>query len=96
MYFLTTMHISEHVGNPMVKRRQADGSHADASCPCLPDYQKHVSGVYRGDQLESYYNVGRKSKKWWRSILFYCLEANRGKHLSTCAYKHFKHFVSIA
>jgi len=64
LYFLSTMHVGERVGNPTVKSRQADGTLADISCPpCLPDYQKYMRGVDRGDQLESYYNVSRKSKK---------------------------------
>ncbi|NKC02329.1 MAG: hypothetical protein GKR90_28035 [Pseudomonadales bacterium] len=33
-----------------------------------------MRGVDRGDQLESYYNVGRKPRKWWRRIFFFCLE----------------------
>ena len=33
-----------------------------------------MRGIDRGDQLESYYNVGRKSKKWWRRIFFYCID----------------------
>ncbi len=71
MYFLTTMHIGERVGNPVVKRRQADGSQADVSCPpCLPDYQKYMRGVDKGN----YYNIGRKSRKWWHHIFVYCLE----------------------
>ncbi len=48
---------------------QADGPQADIPCPlCLPDFQKNMRGVDRGDQLESYYNVGNKSRKWWRRI----------------------------
>ncbi len=44
------MHIGEHVGNPTVKWRQADGTQADIPCPpCLPDYQKYIRGVDRGD-----------------------------------------------
>ena len=75
LYFLSTMHVGERVHNPTVKRRQADGSQTDVECPpCLPDYQKHMRGVDRGDQLQSYYNLGRKSKKWWRRIFFYCIE----------------------
>ena len=75
LYFISTMHVGERVHNPTVRRRQADGSQTDVACPpCLPDYQKHMRGVDRGDQLVSYYNVGRKSKKWWRRIFFYCVE----------------------
>ncbi len=77
LYFLSTLHVGEHTGNPTVRRKQADGSQVDVACPaCLPDYQKHMRGVDWGDQLESYYNVGRKSKKWWRRIFFYCLEVS--------------------
>ena len=69
------MHIGERVGNPTAKRRQADGTQADISCPpCLPDYQKYMRGVDGGDQLESYYNVGRKTRKWWRRVFFFCVE----------------------
>ena len=35
---------------------------------------KNMRGVDRGDQLQNYYNVGRKSRKWWRRIFFYCIE----------------------
>ena len=74
-HFITTMHIGERLGNPTVKRRQADGSQTYVSYPsCLPDYQKHMRDVDRGDQLESYDNVGTKSKKWWRRIFSFCVE----------------------
>ncbi len=47
------MHIGERVGNPTVNKRQADGTQVDNPCPpCLPDYQKYMRGVDRGDQLE--------------------------------------------
>ncbi len=43
MYFLSTIHIGERVGNPTVKKRHADGTQADIPCPpCLPDYQKYM------------------------------------------------------
>ncbi len=34
-----------------------------SSPPCLPDYQAYMRGVNRGDQLQSYYNMVRRSKK---------------------------------
>ncbi len=74
LFFLSTLHVGERTGDPTVKRKQADGGQVDVACPpCLPDYQKHMRGVDRGDQLDSYYNVGRKSKKWWRIIFFLLL-----------------------
>ena len=51
------------------------------ACPLLlPDYQAFMRGVDRGDQLIQYYNMGRRSKKWWKRIFSYmvlvsCLNA---------------------
>ena len=42
--------------------------------PCLPDYQAYMRGVDRGDQLVGYYNLGRRSKKWWKRVLYYIIE----------------------
>ena len=33
-----------------------------------------MRGVDRGDQLIGYYNIGRRSKKWWKKILSYIIE----------------------
>ncbi len=65
MYFLSTMHVAETSTPCTVKRRQADGSIKNLNCPpCLPDYQSYMRGVDRNDQLGSYYNVCRRSRKW--------------------------------
>ena len=77
IYFVSTLHIGELASGQKceVKRRQQDGTSVDVACPpCLPDYQAYMRGVDRGDQLQSYYNVGRKSRKWWRRIFFYIIE----------------------
>ena len=70
------MHVGElSSGECTVKRRQKDGSIINRPCPpLLPDYQAFMRGADRGDQLESYYNVGRRSTKWWRRVFFYLLE----------------------
>ena len=44
--------------------------------PLLPDYQAYMRGIDRGDQLMSYYNVGRRSKKWWKRVFAYLLEVS--------------------
>ena len=36
----------------------------------LLDYSKYMGGVDRMDQTRSYYDIGRKAKKYWRYILF--------------------------
>ena len=36
-----------------------------------------MRGVDRGDQLINYYyNVGRRSRKWWKRIFFYLIEVS--------------------
>lgn len=77
IYFVSTIHPAEPpVGSaPSVKRRKMDGTQEDVPCPpLLPDYQAHMRGVDRGDQLISYYNIGRRSKKWWKRVFYYILE----------------------
>ena len=75
IYFLSTMHCARpHV---TVSRTNPDGSKEDRACPpCLPDYQRYMRGVDRGDQLEGYYNSGRRSVKWWKRVFTYIVEAS--------------------
>ena len=35
-----------------------------------------MRGIDRGDQLMDYYNVGRRSKKWWKRVFAYLLEVS--------------------
>ncbi len=42
--------------------------------PVIPDYTTYMRGVDLGDQLIQLYNVGRRSRKWWKRVLFYLLE----------------------
>ena len=77
--FLSTIHPAEYPAGaePTVKRRRIDGSQEDVSCPpLLPDYQSYMRGVDWGDQLQTCYNVGRRSRKWWKRIFFYLLECS--------------------
>ena len=75
IYFLSTIHMAQVTPPATVARRRMDGSRVDVTCPpCLPDYQTYMRGVDRGDQLIQYYNVGRRSKKWWKRVYSYILE----------------------
>ena len=80
IYFVSNLHPSKYpVGMEpsTVKRRKLDGTQEDVSCPpLLPDYQKFMRGVDRGDQLQSYYNIGRRSCKWWKRIFFCIIEVS--------------------
>ena len=62
------MHIGASQGDT-VKRRNPDETSVDVSSPPpLPDYQQYMKGVDRGDQLVGYYNIGWRSKKWWKKF----------------------------
>ena len=75
-YMITTIHpaVLESV-EPTVKRRKPDDSRVDLPCPpCLTDYQSFMRGVDRADQRIGYYNLGRRSKKWWKRVFVYFIE----------------------
>ena len=78
IYFLSTIHVAEPpLGSTCtVKRRTPTGAQEDKPCPpCLPDYQCFMRGVDRNDQMQQYYNLGRRSIKWWKRIFYYLVES---------------------
>lgn len=77
IHFLSTLHCAESATPTLVDRRNPDGSKTAVSCPpLLPDYQQYMRGVDRGDQLIGFYNIGRRSKKWWKRIFAYIVECS--------------------
>ena len=40
----------------------------------VDDYNKSMNGLDRADQLTVYYTFVRKSRKWWRKVIFWLLE----------------------
>ena len=72
VYFLSTQ--SNPVGDDRVNRRQRDGSIVEVpSVPVVKSYNS-MGGVDLSDQLRGYYMTGRKSKKWWRSLLWFLVD----------------------
>ncbi len=68
------MHVAEASSPITVERRDKDGIKRNVQCPpLLPDYQKIMKGIDCGDQLMGYYNIGRRSRKWWKRIFSYLL-----------------------
>ncbi len=71
------MHVAEASSPITVERCDKDGTKRNVQCPpLLPDYLKFMKGIDRGDQLMGYYNVGRRSRKWWKRIFSYLLEVS--------------------
>lgn len=40
---------------------------------CILDYNKHMGGVDRADQLAKYYTITRKSFKWWKKLAMHVI-----------------------
>ena len=75
IYFVSTLHCAKTMDPTTVKRRKLDGTQEDVECPpLLPDYQAFMRGIDRSDQLICLYNVGRRSKKWWKRVFSHILE----------------------
>lgn len=89
IHFLTTLHVAVTSVACTVQRRGEDGTREDVECPpCLPDYQTYMRGVDRGDQLMCYYNIGRRSTKWWKRVFSYIVEVCA---LNACVLYKFAH-----
>lgn len=41
---------------------------------CVVDYNQHMSGIDRADQMMSYYSSPRKTIRWYRKIFFHILD----------------------
>ena len=75
VYFLSTSHVTVPSGGLSTVKRSDGPNKVDVPCPpLLEDYIKFMRGVDRGDQLITLYNAWRRSKKWWRRILFHMIE----------------------
>ena len=79
VYFLSTIHRPEHDPDTKedcksVKRRGGNGG-VDVPCPpLLHQYNTGMGGVDFNDRQRKYYNLGRRSYRWYRRIFFYLLE----------------------
>ena len=68
---------TKHDGSMIEISRRKKGGHGEIEVfkpACICDYNQHMSGVDRMDQMISYYPCSRKSFKWWKKLLFYLLE----------------------
>lgn len=41
---------------------------------CVIDYNKHMSGIDRSDQMMAYYSTPRKTVRWYRKIFFHLID----------------------
>ena len=73
--FLSTQ--SNPVGDQTVNRKQRDGTVIQVpTVPAAISYNKNMGGVDLNDQQRNYYAVGRKSRKWWRYLLWFLVDVS--------------------
>lgn len=71
--FLSNYHDPDHISN--CSRKAKDGTSKVLKCPQLVnDYNKHMGYVDFADMMKSYYEISRKSHKWWHRIFFHFLD----------------------
>ena len=73
--FLSTQ--SNPVSDQTVNRKQRDGNVIQVpTVPAAFSYNKNMGGVDLNDQQRNYYAVGRKSRKWWRYLLWFLVDVS--------------------
>jgi hypothetical protein len=79
---VSTRHTGKIVTLPRLNRRGAQVNKQDL----ILDYNQHMGGVDRVDQILSYYSPLRKSIKWYRKVVFHIFDLCIGN-----AYHIYKH-----
>ena len=76
IYFLSNMHeVCTPTSVPRTVVSDGKVTREEVTCPpLLPDYQALMRGVDRRDQLIGYYNLSRRSRKWWKRVFGYMIE----------------------
>ena len=60
-----------------MNRKQRDGTVIQVpTVPAAISYNKNMGGVDLNDQQRNYYAVGRKSRKWWRYLLWFLVDVS--------------------
>jgi Transposase IS4/DDE_Tnp_1-like zinc-ribbon len=58
-----------------VRRKDKDGVESDVNLPTVIfDYNYGRGGVDLVDQLQGYYSIGRRSKKWWPRLAWWLID----------------------
>ena len=82
VHFLSSIHDPEYDPSAKdeektVKRKGAKGSKEAIEVPCPPcvhPYNKKMGGVDFSDHITKFYNFRRRSRKWYRRVLFHLVE----------------------
>ncbi|XP_058792081.1 piggyBac transposable element-derived protein 4-like [Phymastichus coffea] len=73
IHFLSNFHDPSDLSE--VERRQKDGSLKTIACPQMSkDYNAHMGCLDKSDQMKSFYEITRKSRKWWHCLLWHFID----------------------
>ncbi|KAJ8929756.1 hypothetical protein NQ314_017527 [Rhamnusium bicolor] len=73
IFLASNFHNPEEVTN--VQRKTKDGSRVEITCPMMvKDYNENMGYVDKSDQIKSYYEIDRKSKRWWLRIFWHFID----------------------
>ena len=74
MHMLTTIH-DDSLVTKQRRTRLVPGGHEDIRKPhAVKEYNRHMGGVDKSDQLMSYYSFGHRTVKWWCRVFFHLLD----------------------
>lgn len=72
--FVSNAHSSH--GNDTIQRRKKSGEIVNIQTPpCVKDYNYNMGAIDSHDQLQVYYAIDRKSRRWWMRIFLSMLDA---------------------
>ena len=73
VHFLSNFHDASKISQ--ANRRQKDGFLKEVTFPqIVVDYNDFMGCVDKADMLKSYYEINRKSKKWWQRIFWHFVD----------------------
>ena len=71
---LTTIHDTSMVPKRRRSRLAPGGTEEVMKAKAVEEYNQHMGGVDKSDQLLSYYGFSHRTVKWWRRAFFHLLD----------------------
>ena len=73
LYVMSTFHTAT-AKTTVARHRFSEGIVHPSIRTAVEDYNKHRCGVDRIDQMETYYRLGRQTKRWWLRLAWWLID----------------------